>query len=183
MGFDEFFRRHNALRDSAVLFREAHSASPARRQTAAGAAGGVVDAAFVGGEHLDEAAHDAGQGVELMNAPAFTLRAACGSLSRAPRMATVLPLGAGEAGEKQVMNAGISRKVSQDCSKRGRGCWDQPASGSSAKTTPSCRSSRNRRPSPPPADQRLKFERGGGDAGFIEGPIFSFRCGCGAAAP
>ena len=32
---------------------------------AAGAAGGVVDAAFVGGEHLDEAAHDAGRGVEL----------------------------------------------------------------------------------------------------------------------
>ena len=38
-------------------------------------------------------------------------------------------------------------------------------------------------PLAPPADQRLKSERGGGDAGFIEGPIFSFRCGCGAAAP
>lgn len=44
VGFDEFFRLH---------------------EHAAGAAGGVVDAAFVGGEHLDEEAHDAGRGVEL----------------------------------------------------------------------------------------------------------------------
>ena len=46
---------------------------------AAGAAGGVVDAAFVGGEHLDQAAHDAGGRVEL---------------------AAVLAFGAGEAGQE-----------------------------------------------------------------------------------
>ena len=63
VGFDEFFRLH---------------------EHAAGAAGGVVDAAFVGGEHLDEAAHDAGRGVEL---------------------AAVLALGAGEAGEEILVNA------------------------------------------------------------------------------
>ncbi len=41
-------RLHTARRDSAILNREAHSAEPAkRRQTAAGAAGGVVDAAVV----------------------------------------------------------------------------------------------------------------------------------------
>jgi len=68
-GFDEFFRLHTAMRDSAIPLREADSAEPApSRQTAAGAAGGVVDAAFVGGEHLDEEAHDAGPGVEVMNA-------------------------------------------------------------------------------------------------------------------
>lgn len=50
MGFDEFFRLH---------------------EHAAGAAGGVVDAAIVGGEHLDEAAHDAGWGVELAAVPAL----------------------------------------------------------------------------------------------------------------
>ena len=60
---DEFFRLH---------------------EHAAGAAGGVVDAAFVGGEHLDEAAHDAGRGVEL---------------------AAVLALGAGEAGEEILVHA------------------------------------------------------------------------------
>ena len=38
VGFDEFLRLH---------------------EHAAGAAAGIVDAAFVGGEHLDEAAHDA----------------------------------------------------------------------------------------------------------------------------
>ena len=63
VGFDEFFRLD---------------------EHAAGAAGGVVDAAFVGGEHLDEAAHDAGRGVEL---------------------AAVLALGAGEAGEEILVNA------------------------------------------------------------------------------
>ena len=63
VGFDEFFRLH---------------------EHAAGAAGGVVDAAFVGGEHLDEAAHDAGRGVEL---------------------AAVLALGAGEAGEEILVDA------------------------------------------------------------------------------
>ena len=46
---------------------------------AAGAAGGIVDAPLVGGEHLDKAAHHAGGGVEL---PA------------------VLPLRTGEAGEE-----------------------------------------------------------------------------------
>jgi hypothetical protein len=45
---------------------------------------GVVDAAFVGGEHLDEAAHDAGRRVEL---------------------AAVLALGAGEAGEEVFVDA------------------------------------------------------------------------------
>ena len=34
------------------------------------------------GKHLDKAAHDAGRGVELMNVPAFTLRAAFGRLPR-----------------------------------------------------------------------------------------------------
>jgi hypothetical protein len=63
VGFDEFFRLH---------------------EHAAGAAGGVVDAALVGGEHLDEAAHDAGRGVEL---------------------AAVLALGAGEAGEEIFVHA------------------------------------------------------------------------------
>ena len=58
VGFDEFFRLH---------------------EHAAGAAGGVVDAAFVGGEHLDEAADDAGRRVEL---------------------AAVLALGAGEHGQE-----------------------------------------------------------------------------------
>jgi hypothetical protein len=46
---------------------------------AAGAAAGIVDPAFVGAEHLDQAAHHAGRGVEL---------------------AAVLALGAGEAGEE-----------------------------------------------------------------------------------
>ena len=58
VGFDEFFRLH---------------------KHAAGAAGGVVDAAFVRGEHLDEAAHNAGRSVKL---------------------SAVLALGAGEAGEE-----------------------------------------------------------------------------------
>ena len=42
VGFDEFFRLHTAMRDSAFPFREAGSAEPACRQTASGAAGGVV---------------------------------------------------------------------------------------------------------------------------------------------
>ena len=63
VGFDEFFRLH---------------------EHAAGAAAGIVDAALVGGEHLDEAAHDAGRGVEL---------------------AAVLALGAGEAGEEILVDA------------------------------------------------------------------------------
>jgi hypothetical protein len=63
VGFDEFFRLH---------------------EHAAGAAGGVVDAALVGGEHLDEAAHNAGRGVEL---------------------AAILALGAGEAGEEILIHA------------------------------------------------------------------------------
>ena len=63
VGFDEFFRLH---------------------EHAAGAAAGVVDAALVGGEHLDQAAHDAGRGVEL---------------------AAVLALGAGEAGEEVFVDA------------------------------------------------------------------------------
>jgi hypothetical protein len=63
VGFDELFRLH---------------------EHAAGAAGGVVDAALVGGEHLDEETHDAGRGVEL---------------------AAVLALGAGEAGEEILVNA------------------------------------------------------------------------------
>ena len=63
VGFDEFFRLH---------------------EHAAGAARGVVDAAFVGREHLDEAAHDAGRRVEL---------------------AAVLALGAGEAGEEILIHA------------------------------------------------------------------------------
>ncbi len=53
-------------------------------KSAAGAAAGVVDAAFVGREHLDKAAHDAGRGVEL---------------------AAVLALGAGEAGEEILIHA------------------------------------------------------------------------------
>ena len=48
--FDEFLRLH---------------------EHAAGAAGGVVDAAFVRREHLDEAAHHAGRRVELAAVPAF----------------------------------------------------------------------------------------------------------------
>ena len=56
MGFDELFRLH---------------------EHASGTAAGVVDAAFVGGEHFDEEADDAGGGVEL---------------------AAVLHLGAGELG-------------------------------------------------------------------------------------
>ena len=63
VGFDEFFRLD---------------------KHAAGAAAGVVDAAFVGREHLDETAHDAGRGVEL---------------------AAVLALGAGELGEEILVNA------------------------------------------------------------------------------
>ena len=63
VAFDELFRLH---------------------EHAAGAAGGVVDAALVGGKHLDEAAHDAGRRVEL---------------------AAVLALGAGEAGEEILVNA------------------------------------------------------------------------------
>ena len=41
----------------------------------------------------------------MMNAPAFTLRAAFGSLSRSARLAAVLALGAGEAGEEILMSA------------------------------------------------------------------------------
>ena len=51
---------------------------------AAGAAGGVVDAALVGSEHLDQEAHHAVWGVEL---------------------AAVLALGAGEAGEEVFVDA------------------------------------------------------------------------------
>ena len=65
VGFDEFFRLH---------------------EHAAGAAGGVADAALVGGEHVDEAAHNAGRGVELINAPALALLVACGSLSRSAQL-------------------------------------------------------------------------------------------------
>ena len=63
VGFDEFFRLH---------------------EHAAGAAAGVVDAALVGREHGDQAAHDAGRGVEL---------------------AAVLALGAGELGEEVFVDA------------------------------------------------------------------------------
>ena len=63
VGFDELFRLH---------------------EHAAGAAAGIVDAAFVGREHLDEAAHDAVRRVEL---------------------AAVLALGAGEAGEEVFVDA------------------------------------------------------------------------------
>ncbi len=44
VGFDEFFRLH---------------------EHAAGTAAGIVDAAFLGSEHLDEEADDALRGVEL----------------------------------------------------------------------------------------------------------------------
>ena len=50
VGFDEFFRLH---------------------EHAAGTAAGIVDAAFVGSEHLDEEAHDALRGVELAAFLAF----------------------------------------------------------------------------------------------------------------
>src|SRR5438445_9793495 len=50
MGFDEFFRLH---------------------KHAAGTAAGVVNAAFVGSEHLDEEAHDALRCVELAAFLAF----------------------------------------------------------------------------------------------------------------
>ena len=63
VGFDEFFRLH---------------------EHAAGAAAGIVDAAFVGREHLDEEPHDAVRGVEL---------------------AAVLALGAGELGEEVFVDA------------------------------------------------------------------------------
>ena len=63
VGFDEFFRLH---------------------EHAAGAAAGIVDAAFVGSEHLDEEAHDALRGVEL---------------------AAVLALGAGELAEEVFVDA------------------------------------------------------------------------------
>ena len=49
-----------------------------------GATGGVVDAAFVGGEHPDEEAHDAGRSVDLV---------------------AVLALGAGELGEEVFKDA------------------------------------------------------------------------------
>ena len=67
---------------------------PQAGKHAAGPASGIADAAFVGGEHFDETAHDAGRGVELMNAPAFTLRAAFGSLFRSARMAAIFALDA-----------------------------------------------------------------------------------------
>jgi hypothetical protein len=51
---------------------------------AAGAAAGIVDAAFVGGEHLDEEADDALRGVEL---------------------AAFLALGAGELAEEVFVDA------------------------------------------------------------------------------
>ncbi len=54
----------------------------------------------VGREHLDQQPHDAGRRVELMNAPAFTLWAAFGSLSRSARLPAVLSLRAGELGEE-----------------------------------------------------------------------------------
>lgn len=84
MGLDEIFRLH---------------------EHAAGAAGGVVDVALVGGEHLDEEAHDEGRGVGLTNPPAFILRAAFGSLSHSARMAAILTLGACELGEEVLIRA------------------------------------------------------------------------------
>jgi hypothetical protein len=63
VGFDEFLRLH---------------------EHAAGAAAGIVDAAFVGGEHLDEKADDALRGVEL---------------------AAFLALGAGELAEEVLVDA------------------------------------------------------------------------------
>ncbi len=63
VGFDELFRLH---------------------EHAAGAAARVVDAAFVGREHGDQAAHHAGRGVEL---------------------ATILALGAGELGKEVFVHA------------------------------------------------------------------------------
>src|SRR5436189_111433 len=63
VGFDEFFRLH---------------------EHAAGTAAGIVDAAFVGSEHLDEETHDALRCVEL---------------------AALLAFGAGELAEKIFVNA------------------------------------------------------------------------------
>src|SRR5437867_11517173 len=63
VGFDEFFRLH---------------------EHAAGTAAGIVNAAFVGSEHLDEKTHDALRGVELT---------------------TLFSLGAGKPAEEVFVNA------------------------------------------------------------------------------
>ena len=60
--------------------------------------GVVVDVASVKSEHLNDAAHDEGQDVELMRVSGYSLHVSFGGLSRPVRMAAGLGLETGGGG-------------------------------------------------------------------------------------